>query len=263
MACLAAGGAILASERARHGMPAFAVVRPPGHHASRDSGWGYCYLCNIAVALKKLFAGGRISSAFVLDFDAHTGDGTRDCLADLAGVQVFNPMAETAGQYHREIESCLQTIKNADIIAVSAGFDAYVKDTGGKLDTFDFYRIGNALRLLCRRLGHNRRFAVLEGGYYHPDLGEECSGVLSGVRMTLPDFLPEFTAVEDSDGVFINFDELFLLQFAEISREGFAYCAQLPGQPGFAPPDDDGALYLSAAGRRAARRQVAREPSPE
>jgi len=52
MASLAAGGAILASEIAFKGEPAFACIRPPGHHASRDSSWGYCAFCNMGLGFR-------------------------------------------------------------------------------------------------------------------------------------------------------------------------------------------------------------------
>ena len=58
------------------------------------------------------------------------------------------------------------------MLAVSAGFDAYVHDRGGKLQTDDYFTIGRLLQAYAIRLGHQRRFAVLEGGYYLPDLGK-------------------------------------------------------------------------------------------
>jgi acetoin utilization deacetylase AcuC-like enzyme len=74
LASLAAGGAILAAQEAYNGTPTFAVIRPPGHHASADSCWGFCYFNNISISLLKLYSEGKIKSAFILDFDLHTGD---------------------------------------------------------------------------------------------------------------------------------------------------------------------------------------------
>ena len=172
MALLSAGGAIKASQIAMNSEPAFACIRPPGHHAYKSSGWGYCHFCNMAIALKKLKHEGLINSAFILDFDAHTGDGTRECLSDWKEIKILNPMAEDNNNYISLIESYIKEINYIDIIAVSAGFDSYKKDCGHKLETFDFYRIGYLLKLLSRKIGHNRRFAILEGGYYLPDLGK-------------------------------------------------------------------------------------------
>lgn len=180
MALLAAGGAIEASQLAMDNEPAFACIRPPGHHAYKSWGWGFCHFCNMAIALKKLKDEGRISSAFILDFDAHTGDGTKDCLSDWKGIKILNPMADNNSKYIALIESYIKEIDYVDIIAVNAGFDSYIKDLGKKLETFDFYRIGYILKLFSKRLGHNRRFAILEGGYYLPDLGRNVLSFCQG-----------------------------------------------------------------------------------
>jgi len=74
LSSLAAGGAILAAEESYKGNPTFAVIRPPGHHASADSCWGFCYLNNMSISLLKLFSEKKIKSAFILDFDLHNGD---------------------------------------------------------------------------------------------------------------------------------------------------------------------------------------------
>jgi acetoin utilization deacetylase AcuC-like enzyme len=171
MASLAAGGAILAGRLAHGGAPAFACVRPPGHHASRTGAWGHCTFSNLALALLVLRAERRIDSAFVIDIDAHTGDGTRDVLAGWPQAEVFNPFAATAGEYLALVEARLAAVEHADIVAVSAGFDAYRLDVGHKLDTPDFHQIGTLARQAAERLCRGRRFAVLEGGYYLPDLG--------------------------------------------------------------------------------------------
>jgi len=180
MALLSAGGAIKASQIAIDDEPAFACIRPPGHHAYRASGWGYCYFCNMAIALKKLREEGRISSAFILDFDAHTGDGTKDCLSDWREVNILNPMAEDRDEYIRQFEKHISNLDYVDIIAVNAGFDIYEKDVGRKLTTFEFYRMGYCLKLLSKKMGHNRRFAILEGGYYLPDLGKNVLSFCQG-----------------------------------------------------------------------------------
>lgn len=180
MAVLAAGGAIQAAEFAVREEPAFAVVRPPGHHAARDSGWGYCVFNNVGVALLKLRAAGLIQSALVVDIDAHTGDGTIDVLSGWPQARVFNPYAETREAYLALLERELREMPPVDILAVSAGFDAYLEDVGAKLTTMDFFLVGRALRQYCRRLGHERRFAVLEGGYFLPALGKNAAAFCKG-----------------------------------------------------------------------------------
>lgn len=171
MASLAAGAAIRAADLAMRGEPAFACARPPGHHASRASAWGHCTFSNVALALLRLRDAGQISSAFVVDFDVHTGDGTKDVLQAWPEVQVYNGYGDNAAEYLRNLDERLQQAPQVDMLAVSAGFDAYIHDLGHKLATDDFFTIGRLLQGYAIRLGHQRRFAALEGGYYLPDLG--------------------------------------------------------------------------------------------
>ena len=172
MASLAVGGAMLASDLAMSGEPAFACVRPPGHHASRSSAWGHCTFSNVALALLRLRVQGLISSAFVIDFDLHTGDGTVDVLRGWPEAQVFNPYGNDAAEYLQVVEERLKYAPQVDILAVSAGFDAYIHDLGRKMSTENYFTLGRLLQSYAIRLGHQRRFAVLEGGYYLPDLGK-------------------------------------------------------------------------------------------
>ena len=115
MAALAAGAAIMAAELAFNGEAAFACIRPPGHHASRNSSWDYCVFCNMGIALLNLKQQKRISSAFVLDFDAHTGDGTKDVLSDWKECHILNPYADTREAYLKEIQDFVNKIPAVDI----------------------------------------------------------------------------------------------------------------------------------------------------
>ncbi|MFO8020484.1 MAG: hypothetical protein R6U96_17815 [Promethearchaeia archaeon] len=74
LAKLAAGGAITAAREGYKGNPTFAVIRPPGHHASAGSCWGFCFFNNMSISLLELFTQKKIESAFILDFDLHTGE---------------------------------------------------------------------------------------------------------------------------------------------------------------------------------------------
>lgn len=182
MAMLAAGAAIRAAETGMTAEPAFACLRPPGHHAASDSSWGSCVYGNMAIALLKLKAAQRISSAFILDFDAHTGDGTKALLASWRECRILNPYAESSAAYIQEILDFLRSIPAPDIIGVCAGFDSYEKDLGKKLSTFDFYEIGVHLKKYARREAGGRRFAILEGGYYQPDLGKNVLSFCQGFQ---------------------------------------------------------------------------------
>jgi len=159
--------------------PAFALVRPPGHHASADDSWGFCYYNNVAVALEHLKHHGHIQTAYVLDFDLHYGDGTVNILGEKGYAAILNPQTENRLEYLRLVEDDLATMK-ADIIAVSAGFDAHILDWGGVLRTEDYHALGTLVRSACRRLGIGC-FAVLEGGYNHAVLGENVRSFLLGL----------------------------------------------------------------------------------
>jgi acetoin utilization deacetylase AcuC-like enzyme len=77
IALLAAGAAVQAAEHAsEHGEPAFALVRPPGHHAERDRAMGFCIYNNVAVAAADALARG-LDRVAVVDFDVHHGNGTQ------------------------------------------------------------------------------------------------------------------------------------------------------------------------------------------
>ena len=182
MAMLAAGAAILAADIGMGGNPAFACLRPPGHHAYRESAWGYCVFCNMAVALLKLKQRKLIQSAFILDFDAHTGDGAKAVLSDWKACRILNPYAENGKLYIEEIDDAIKDISSVDIVGVCAGFDSYEKDVGRKLSTFDFYVIGALMKKFAERAANGRRFAILEGGYYLPDLGRNVLSFCGGFR---------------------------------------------------------------------------------
>jgi acetoin utilization deacetylase AcuC-like enzyme len=179
MASLAAGAAILASDLAMGGVPAFACVRPPGHHANHAMAWGHCTFGNLALALLRLRETGRIRSALVVDFDLHTGDGTLDLLRGWPEAQVINPYGNNAGAYLYVLEERLKEAPKVDLLAVSAGFDGYIADIGHNLRTDDYFSIGRLLKDYALGNPQQRRFAVLEGGYYLPDLG---SNVLAFCR---------------------------------------------------------------------------------
>ncbi|MFX1296443.1 MAG: histone deacetylase family protein [Promethearchaeota archaeon] len=174
MALLAAGGAIKASELAYEGISTFAIIRPPGHHASADSCWGFCYFNNISISLLYLKDNKKIQSAFILDFDLHTGDGNINILnakQNILKTQILNPHSSTQKEYLEEITEIFNRISSFDIITASAGFDEYKKDWGGKLSTKAYNKIGKLMKDFSEDRCYGRRYALLEGGYYHEDFG--------------------------------------------------------------------------------------------
>jgi acetoin utilization deacetylase AcuC-like enzyme len=195
--------ALDALKTARHGENVFSLMRPPGHHATRDRAMGFCYLNNIAIAVLEAVATGSKRVA-VFDFDVHHGNGTEAILLDRPGCAFFSihqfpcypgtgtmnagkncfnyPVAPGAPReiYRATLARALGDLKKfrPDLVAVSAGFDAYARDplADGTLLAEDFHRLGQSLRELGVPL-----FSLLEGGYSR-DLPELIFAYLKGVE---------------------------------------------------------------------------------
>lgn len=182
MAMLAAGGAIQAGIIGASGEPAFALIRPPGHHASRSSNWGFCYFNNIAVSLFELQARGLIRSAFILDFDLHVGDGNINILGPYDQFIIHNPSGHGDAEYLADVRAALDIGKDVDIIVASAGFDQYEHGWGQNLSTNAFYEIGRLMYEFAMERCDGRRYALLEGGYNHQDLGKNIHAFCEGLR---------------------------------------------------------------------------------
>jgi len=183
IASLAAGGAIKA---ASIGLtePCFGLIRPPGHHASSASAWGFCYFNNMAIAIEDLKRTGAIRTAYILDIDLHYGDGTVAILQSRDYVTIHNVSSYDRHAYmddvHRQLSRC-----HADVIAVSAGFDAHEADWGGTLKTEDYRDIGRAVKAAA---GQARAgcFALLEGGYNQRVLGHNVLALIEGLGGETP-----------------------------------------------------------------------------
>ena len=238
-----AAAALAALAAARNGESVFSLMRPPGHHATRDRAMGFCYLNNIAIAVLEATAnvspapppteerGGvrrQIASSSnplapalaplgrgegvgiglkrvaVFDFDVHHGNGTEAILLNRPGTAFFSihlfPCYPGTGSanvgkncfnypvepglprqdYRAALARALGDLKKfrPDLVAVSAGFDAYVRDplVQGVLVVDDFYWLGQSLRALGVPM-----FSLLEGGYSR-DLPELIFAYLKGVE---------------------------------------------------------------------------------
>ena len=171
LARLGAGGAILCADIAASGEPAFGLIRPPGHHASRNSCWGFCYFNNIAVSLLHLRAAGKYKRAFILDFDLHIGDGNIDILGSMEDYEIHNPSAPTEKDYLQLVQNHLDLAQPCDIIVASAGFDQGITDWGQLLSTEAYHTLGQMMKKFSQERCEGRRYALLEGGYNFRDMG--------------------------------------------------------------------------------------------
>lgn len=180
MALLAAGAVIKASELAWNGEAAFALCRPPGHHASPDYCWGFCYFNNVAIAVQKMLHQEKVKKVLIIDFDLHYGDGTDNFFTDNPAVIYRHLTGRDNETFINGLKDFLQDI-NTDLVAVSAGFDRHVRDWGGLLSTEDYGTMGTILGAFAREKCQGRLFAALEGGYNPVSLGESLAAFLAGI----------------------------------------------------------------------------------
>lgn len=183
MALLAVGGAMEAAQIAMKGEPAFGLIRPPGHHASRASSWGFCYFNNVALAIEHLRFDSTIKKVAIIDIDLHYGDGTVDVFGGASSITYFHPEGYKRELYLEDLKRFLDLAHEPlDVVAVSAGFDRHEQDWGGVLRTEDYETIGKMVKKFAESQSSGRRFAVLEGGYNHSVLGKSVHSLLQGME---------------------------------------------------------------------------------
>jgi acetoin utilization deacetylase AcuC-like enzyme len=228
IACLAAGGAIAAVDAVLDGRVenAYALVRPPGHHAEPDRGRGFCLLGNVALAVMHARAVRGVERVAVVDWDVHHGNGTQlafysdpsvltislhqdraypfdsGLLAENGegrgrgyNINVPLPAGSGDGAYRSAMERivvpALQRMK-PDLIVVACGFDASFLDPLGRmLCHSDTYReMTRVVTALARELCGGRLVLCHEGGYsaaYVPACGLAVVEQLAGVRTAFVD----------------------------------------------------------------------------
>jgi acetoin utilization deacetylase AcuC-like enzyme len=228
IACLAAGGAITALDAVLDGAVAnvYALVRPPGHHAVRDSGMGFCIFANIAVAVKHAQEVRGVERVAVVDWDVHHGNGTQAAFYGDASVLTISlheagvfppgsgkveengegegaganlnvplPPGSGIGAYTAAMEEVVVPALarfRPELIVVASGFDAsFLDPLGHQLLHSGFYRAATRLLLdAARRHCRDRLALVHEGGYssgYVPFLGLATVEELCGERTEVED----------------------------------------------------------------------------
>lgn len=200
--------AIHGAELLLQGQTAYALCRPPGHHAFTDLAGGFCYLNNTAIAAQLLALQGR--RVAILDIDLHHGNGTQGIFYDRPDVltvslhahpERFYPFfwgypeehGEGPGQganlnfamergtpdagFQRELGRALDAIAawGADTLVLALGLDAFVGDpfAGLGVTTHGFAQVGAMIRS-----ANLPTLIVQEGGYLCPELGDNLAAVL-------------------------------------------------------------------------------------
>ena len=199
---LAAGCAVEAAE-----IGAFALVRPPGHHATPRRGMGFCLVNNVAVAARHMQAEHGVERVAIVDFDVHHGNGTQDAFAadesvlyaslHQAGIYpgtgavgeggpttVNVPLPAGSGDeewldaFARDVGPAIARFE-PELLLVSAGFDAHEDENLYLVDMHVTDAGFRELASLCAGLAP-RVAAVLEGGYNLATLPRLVGAALEG-----------------------------------------------------------------------------------
>lgn len=219
VARLAAGAAVAAVDDVMQGegRNAFALVRPPGHHATPTDAMGFCLFNNAAIAARYAQARYGVERVLIIDWDVHHGNGTQDIFYEDPTVFYFSshqypyypgtgsqlergegkgegytlniPLTMgTSARAHREsFEEGMKQIEqrfHPDLIIVSAGFDSRRGDPLGGLllEDSDFAEMTRVVKGLAERYGGGRVVSVLEGGYNLSTLGQTVKSHIAALQ---------------------------------------------------------------------------------
>jgi acetoin utilization deacetylase AcuC-like enzyme len=211
---LAAGATLRAARAAVNGEAeiAYAVVRPPGHHATRTRGTGFCLLNNVAIAVAGLRAAGVAERIAVVDWDVHHGDGTQAIFdgdpeliyasthqypfypgtgpdIDHGGGMARNhPLRAGDGDeafvaaWCEELLPAIETF-TPEAIVVSSGYDAHIDDPLAELEVTEagYEEVAIALGATAARLGLAGVALTLEGGYNLDALRASAAATVRGL----------------------------------------------------------------------------------
>jgi acetoin utilization deacetylase AcuC-like enzyme len=220
-ACRVTDAALSAVDAVLNGeiQTAFVLGRPPGHHAEHDHAMGFCLVNNIAVAAQYAIDTLGLKQVAIVDFDVHHGNGTQHLFYDRSDVYYISTHrypfypgtgapteigtgagkgytlnitlaagdgdSEILGAFEQQIIPALNCYR-PELILVSAGFDAHLRDPLGGLNvTGDgFRKIGTMLMSAANVHASGRLVSLLEGGYDAAGNLDAISNYLEGLTIS-------------------------------------------------------------------------------
>ncbi len=216
---MAAGGVLVAVDRVMEGEieNAFALVRPPGHHAESNKGMGFCIFNNIAIAAHYARQKHLLERILIIDWDLHHGNGTQNAFYEDPQVLYFSThqypyypgsgsvdedgqgkgkgftvnVPLPGGQGDQDFEAIFKEILKPiatqfkpQLILVSAGYDIYSQDPLGAMDVTPegFATLTSLIMDMARSSCQGRVVITLEGGYHLDGLRDSVKATIKELR---------------------------------------------------------------------------------
>jgi len=247
IAMLAAGGVTKAvdevmdkSNSLKH---VFALIRPPGHHATPNKGMGFCIFNNIAIAAEHLKREYGIDRVLIADWDVHHGNGTQEVFFEDPSVLYFSthqyphypgtgwlyevgkgegegftvnvplPAGTDDDGYLHALTNILVPIAmefSPDFVLVSVGFDAHAADPLASMNVTSrgFGRFTSLIKDIAEKNGNGRVVMALEGGYNLNAIAESALSVFNSLLSDESELRVKESEIRASEQVRVRVEEV-------------------------------------------------------